>query len=236
MSETTVVAGLALRELWISFRLLALIGVLAAAGLVAVAVPVIEPIAQPLPWLAGALAAGACFVAALAAWSFGQERRRGAAAWLVSRSVSRGAVLGGWLAALVALLVVSIVPVGVLGWLTVVSGPLAGAFDAGGYVAALAATFADLLAALCLGLFIGTLLPRRAATLAALLAVAAVVIIVLSGITADEPFPGAGLRLLGELPRHARPVADALRAAGTSLIAAALLIAAARVAVERSEL
>jgi hypothetical protein len=50
------------------------------------------------------------------------------------------------------------------------------------------------------------------------------------------PLPGDGLRLLAELPARERPLTDALNAAGASLIAAGLLTAAARLAVERSEL
>ena len=230
MSEFTVVAGLALHELWISFRLLATIAAVAAAGLVAAAVRITQPLAPPLPWFAAGLGLAAAFVAALAAWSFSAERRRGAAAWLVSRSVPRGAILIGWFIALAIPLAVSFVPVGALGWLTLP------ALDLGSYVAALGAAFADALAALCGGLLLGTLLPRAPATILALLLVAGVGALSMAGVAGGVPLPGDGIRLLGELPSRERPVADALSAAGTSLIAAALLTAVARLAVERSEL
>ena len=47
-----MVAGLALHELWISFRLLATIAAVAAAGLVAAAVRITQPLAPPRPWFA----------------------------------------------------------------------------------------------------------------------------------------------------------------------------------------
>lgn len=230
MNEFGVVAALALHELWISFRLLATIVAVAAAGLVAAVVRIAQPLAPPLPWFAAGIVVAALFVAALAAWSFSTERRRGAAAWLVSRSVPRGAVLIGWLMALAVPLAASLVPVGALGWLTLP------ALDLGSYVAALGAAFTDLLAALCAGLVVGTLLPRVPAAIVALLVVAGVGALTVAGVAGGLPLPGDGIRLLGELPSRERPVADALNAAGTSLIVAALLTAVARLAVERSEL
>ncbi len=233
MTEALVVAELALHELWISFRLLAAIVLVMLAGLVGVAVRLLQPLSVPLPWFAAALGVAAAFLAALAAWSFSAERRRGAAAWLVSRSVPRPAILIGWLAALVVPLAVSMLPVGLLGWLTLPH------IDGGVYVAALAACFTDLLAALCAGLLAGTLLPRLPAAIVAV--VAGLALAAAGGWLAPEsvralPLPGDGLRLLAELPARERPLTDALNAAGASLIAAGLLTAAARLAVERSEL
>lgn len=225
-----MVAGLALRELWISFRLLAILGSLVAAGVAVMLVRLVDPLAAPLPWLAGGVAVAAAFVASLSAWSFSAERRRGAAAWLVGRSVPRSAVLFGWLLALVTPLIVGLVLVGALGWLL-----QAGALPAA-YAAAVGAGLADLVAALAAGLLAGTILPPARAALVTVLLVSVVGGMGAAGIVAGVPLPGDALRLLAELPARQQPLADALMAAGTSLLAAAVFLGAARIAVERSEL
>ena len=230
MSDAAVVAGLALRELWISFRLLAVLVSLLAGGVAVMLVRLVDPIAAPLPWLAGGIAVAAVFLAGLAAWSFSAERRRGAAAWLVGRSVPRGAVLFGWLLALTAPLVAGLVLVAAFGWL------LLGATSPAGYVAAVSAVLADLGVALAAGLLLGTLLAPRPAALLAVLLVGALAVVGGRGILTGVPLPGDGLRLLAELPARQQPLADALSAAGSSLLVAALLLGAARLAVERSEL
>lgn len=225
-----MVAGLALRELWISFRLLAVLAAFAAAGVVVVFVRSVEPIAAPLPWLAGSLGLTAAFVAALAAWSFSAERRRGAAAWLVSRSVPRGAVLFGWLLAMATPMTIGLATVGTLGWLVV------GGVDPAAYVTSLCAGFADLLLALSAGVLLGTILWRVPAAVLAALLVAAVGGLDNLGILAGISLPGDGLRLLAGLSVMDQPVTDALLAAGTSLLAAAALLVAALLAVERTDL
>lgn len=225
-----MVAGLALRELWISFRLLAILGSLLAAGGALMLVRLVDPIAAPLPWLAGGIAAAAAFMAGLSAWSFSAERRRGAAAWLVGRSVPRSAVLFGWFLALAAPLVAGLVPVAAFGWL------LQGAPPPAAHAAAAGAVLADLFVALATGLLLGTVLAPAPAALVAVLLVGALAAAGGAEIAAAVPLPGDALRLLGELPARQQPVADALSAAGTSLLVAAVLLGVARLAVERSEL
>ncbi|MEO8510981.1 MAG: hypothetical protein ABI534_07025 [Chloroflexota bacterium] len=230
MREAAVVAGLALRELWISFRLLAVIGSLLAAGVAIMLVRLVDPIAAPLPWLAAGVAVAAAFVAGLSAWSFSAERRRGAAAWLVGRSVPRGSVLFGWLLALAAPLVAGLVLVAAFGWL------LQGAGSPAAYAAAAGAVLADLFVALATGLLLGTVLAPAPAALVAVLLLAALAAAGGVGIAAGMPLPGDGLRLLAELPARQQPLSDALSAAGTSILVAAVLLGVARLAVERSEL
>ena len=225
-----MVAGLALRELWISFRLLAILGFVLAGGVAIALVRLIDPIAAPLPWLAGGIALAAAFVAGLSAWSFSSERRRGAAAWLVGRSVPRSGVLFGWLLALAAPLVGGFVLVAVFGWL------LQSTATPAAYTAAAAAVLADLFVALAIGLLFGTILAPAPAALLAVLLLVAPAAAKGAGIVVGVPLPGDGLRLFAELPARQQPVADALFAAGTSLVAAALLLLVARLAVERTEL
>lgn len=225
-----MVAGLALRELWISFRLLAILGSLVAAGATVMLVRLVDPLAAPLPWLAGGLAVAATFVAGLAAWSFSGERRRGAAAWLVGRSVPRSAVLFGWALALVAPIVVGLVLIAAFGWLLLAGAPPPA------YAAAVGAALADLITALAAGLLVGTILAPALAALVAVLLVAAAEALARAGIVAGVPLPGDALRLLAELPARQQPLAEALMSAGTALLAAALLLGVARIAVERSEL
>lgn len=225
-----MVAGLALRELWISFRLLAILGALFLGGVAATLVRLIDPIAAPLPWLAGGIAVAAVVLAGLAGWSFSAERRRGAAAWLVGRSVPRSGVLLGWLLALAAPLVVGFVVVVALGWL------LQGAASPAAYAAATGAVLADLFVSLAAGLLLGTLLRPAPAALGAVLLVVAVAAMGGAGIAAGVPLPGDGLRLLAALPARQVPLAEAMSAAGTSLIVAAVLLGLARLAVERTDL
>jgi hypothetical protein len=50
------------------------------------------------------------------------------------------------------------------------------------------------------------------------------------------PAPAAGLAILADLPNQARPVADALRASGSSLVVAAVALVLAIAALGRADL
>ena len=163
----------------------------------------------------------------MAAAALSPERRRGSAGWLVIRAVPRRMVLLGWFAAFVLLLAVGLLPGAVLAWLTVA----APASDVGDAVAVPGAADRRL----------GRRGGGRGARPAAGSAARSV-----ARRAADRaghrrgscsspcwdwrpdlaaaPAPGAGLAILGDLPNAARPVADALRASGSSLVVAAVAL------------
>ena len=76
------VTGLALRELWISFRLLLAVGVLVAAALPSALLPhttpalAASPLESPLEWFAIGLALALGVIGGMAAAALSQERRR----------------------------------------------------------------------------------------------------------------------------------------------------------------
>ena len=125
MRRFGTVTGLALRELWISFRLLLVMGVLIVAAVPSAMLPhttpalAATPLESPLEWFAIGLALALGVVGGMAASALSLERRRGSAGWLVIRAVPRRVVLLGWFAAFVLLLVVGLLPGAVLVWLTV---------------------------------------------------------------------------------------------------------------------
>src|SRR5689334_16434810 len=95
-----VLTRMAVRELWISFRLLPLIALPVIAGLVALLVSSDPDRVQPtLAWGMGVVAALAAGMAA-AAWAM--ERRRGTAGWLSMRAVPRASILIAWFVGLAA--------------------------------------------------------------------------------------------------------------------------------------
>lgn len=232
MSQATVVTRLAVRELWITFRLLALIAAFIVAGALVALLP--APLPTVMERLALGLGAATVLAGALAAWSFGDERARGRAAWLVTRSVSRGTLLGGWFAALAGPALAGTAIAGLLGWLTASAVSLR--LDAGVFAAAVVGVGATALVAISLGLLIGTV---QRGPLAAVLTVAlgagfGVLAWLAPG--AGELVPGAAMVDLAALREGiAAPVAG-LRAAGGGLVATALLLVLARLVLERAEL
>jgi hypothetical protein len=237
-------AGLALHDLWISFRALAVVGLLLLAGVpaifaqpAAVTVPYLGGTPSgPMVWLSIPLAASLALVSAFAAGAMALERRRGTAGWIVLRSVPRATVLFAWFAAFGLLAVNGLVPAAVLAWLSLgVAAVPAGPWP---FAAAIGASLAAGLAAIAAGLVLGSLLPMRAAMLLGLLLAgsALVAAAALTGPFGDTVTPISGLTLLSRLDETARPVADGLRSAGLALGLTAALLVVGAACIERADL
>jgi len=230
---------MALRELWISFRLLVVLGALLLAGLPAALLPaVMSPDLagappDPLNWLAVATAAAMALAAAAAAATLASERRRGTAGWMASRAVPRATIALSWFVAFALLLSIGLVPVAAVAWLALGPFLLGGP---GALVAATAATACAGGATLAIGLLAGAALPRWPA--AAVAAVAGTALLVPPAFGASGPWwlPADGVRVLAELDTAARPVADGLRAAGVALGVAAVVLVGVVVIFERADL
>lgn len=232
MSQATVVTRLAVRELWITFRLLALIAGFIAAGVVVALLP--APLPTVMERLALGLGAASILAGALAAWSFGDERARGRAAWVVTRSVSRGTLLGGWFVALAGLGMAGTAIAGLLGWLSASAVSLR--LDGGTFAAAILAVAATVLVAVALGLLVGTVLRGPPAIVATVTIAAALGALAWLVPGAGELVPGGPIVDLAALREGmATPVAG-LRATGLGLVTAALLLVVARLLLERAEL
>lgn len=230
---------MAVRELWISFRLLLVAGTLLLSGLPAALLPpVLSPDLagappDPLTWLAVAVAAALTLAAAVAAATLATERRRGTAGWMVARAVPRATIALSWFAAFALVVALGIVPVAVAAWL--VFGPFI-LGEAGALAAAAVATACAGWAAIAFGLFAGAALPRWPAAVGAVLAGGALLVPPAFGQAGPWWLPADGLRVLGELDTTARPVADSLRAAGVALGLAAVVLVGAVVTFERADL
>ena len=232
MSQAGVVTRLAVRELWITFRLVFLLVAFVGVGTAVALLP--APLPITMQRFAAGLGAATLLVAAVAAWSIADERRRGRAGWLVTRSVSRGTFLGGWFVAVSSVALAGLAGAALLGWLAASGVSLR--LDPGGYAALMAATAATLVAAVGLGLLAGTILgPRSAAVLAilvgALLAAAAALLPQTNGLV-----PGAALLELGALTEGPVSLGGAWRSAGAALVAAGVLLGIARLSLNRAEL
>ena len=244
MRRFGAVTGLALRELWISFRLLLAVGVLVAAALPSALLPhttpalAATPLESPLEWFAIGLALALGVIGGMAAAALSLERRRGSAGWLVIRAVPRPVILLGWFAAFVVLLGAGLLPAATLVWLTV-AAPASDVGDAWPYAAPLIGAWAAGAAAVAIGLLIGALLNPWPAGLLTLLVTGGVLLAAALGLApalSSAPSPVAGLAILGDLPNQSRPVADALRAGGTSLLVAAGALILAAAALGRADL
>lgn len=230
---------MALRELWISFRLLPVLGALLLAGLPVALLPrLMSPDLagappDPLTWLGVAVAVAMSFAAAVAAASLATERRRGTAGWMAARAVPRPTIALSWFVAFGLLLVLGLAPAGVVAWLAMEpflpGGPSA-------LAAALAATACAGLLALSLGLVAGATLPRLAAAVATALVSGALLIPPVLRQAGWWWLPADGIRVLATLDTAARPVADALRGGGLALGLAAVLLVLAVMAFERADL
>ena len=228
MSQTGVVTRLALREMWISFRLLLLLAAYVGGGAVVALLP--APPSALLVRLAIGVAGAMVAGAAIAGWSLSRERALGRAAWLATRSIPRATILVGWFVALTLISVLGIVAVAVLGWLAA-SAPAA-RLEPLAFAATFVAIGCGAIGLLALGLLIGTLLRPSAAALVAALAGIALV----GGPWLAVPGLAIPIEALAELPRLASPVSVALQGAGASLALAAFMLLAARMAIERADL
>jgi len=241
MTRIPLLTGFAMRELWISFRMLALLCVLLAAALPVVLLPrtttaiLANPPPGPLTWYAVASAAALAIAAGVAAWSMATMRRAGTAAWLAVRAVPRGSILLGWFCAVGLIVLVGAAGAATLGWLSLGSGSevvVTGAGYATTAIAIIAAGFAAVATGLLCGCGLG---PRPAALLAAV-AVAAAGLATTSGLLGSAPNPLGGLAQLAQLEAEHRPVADGLVATGLALALSAVLLLSGSAVLERVDL
>ena len=232
MSQASTVAWLALRELWMSFRLLVVLVVHVGAGAVVGLLP--APAETTLGRLAFGLGLATLVTAAGAAWSMADERLAGRAGWLVTRSVSRGTYLAGWFTALALVAAGGVAAAGVLGRLAI--GNLALADDPAAFPATMGAVAATTAAATALGLLCGSLLRARGAVAIAVAACLATGAVAWLASESAPWLPGGAHLLLTRLADGGPILPDALRAAGIGLALSAALLVAARVALERTEL
>ena len=241
MSRFLAVTGLALRELWISYRLLLIVGLLLLGALPASLLPVGDdpPAAanQRIQLFAIGLAAGLALAAGVAAGTVSAERQRGTAGWLVTRAVPRGTIITGWFAAFALVLVIGMGPSAGLVWLSL--GSLAATVDPLAFATTVVAALGVGLAAVALGLLLGSLFGTRPAMLvsgtltAALLLPATAIALPL---LVTPPAPGAPFAILADLADAVRPIADSTRAGGVALAASAAMLVLASAVMARADL
>ena len=224
--------GLALRELWISYRLLALVAVTLAGGIATAVRP--DAWRDPVT-LAWGLAAGGVVVSAIAAAGLAMERRQGRVGWLALRAIPRASVLLAWMGALAIPVLVGSTAGLLLAWLVFSNGSLP-TVDGISFAALGAAAGMTTLEALAIGLLVGSVArPAPAAVLAAVLSGAALAAGLL--LPVDPGYlPTAGLGLLAQAGSLARPLSAGLQALGLGIAATGLLLAAAAATLARVDL
>ena len=224
---------MAIRELWISFRFLALLALGLVGGLLATAVRASLSDGQAL--LAGGIAGAGVAGAGIGALALATERRSGRLAWLAVRSVPRSAALLAWFVSLALPLVAGLAVSGLLGWV-VVGSPSPPPMDGPAFAALVIAAAATALEGLAVALLAGSLLRPAPAAIIAMLATAGLVGLGLALVVEPPVLPSAGLGLLGNAQDLERPFSDGLQAAGMALAATGLLLAAAAAALSRVDL
>ena len=232
MSQAGTVSRLAIRELWITFRLLLILAAFVGAGAVVALLPAGPSVS--LERLAIGLGVATTITAATAAWSLAEERSSGRTGWLTARSVSRGTYVAGWLAALAVVALGGFTGGAVLGWVATAAVPTT--IEAGEFAGVAIAIYCAVVAAIGLGLLAGAMAPPWTAAGVATLASVAVGLIGLLVPSLVGITPVAAYAALPQLARPGPVLADAMRAAGIGLSLAAVLLVAARLAMERAEL
>jgi hypothetical protein len=222
---------LAVRELWITFRLLAMLAALLLSGMAAALLPDLLAIDPQLAYGA-ALAGSALACAGISAVTLASERRAGSVAWLSVRAVPRATLLHALLAALAMVALTGLVVSASVAWLAVSQDPAA---SGGAFAAACLAIAALLLLALALGLLCGALLPPAGAATVAFVLLGAVLLPALL-LSPSQPGPAGGIALLMQWTDADRPVTTALQSCGLALILSAVLVAAATAALRRDDL
>lgn len=239
MRRLRTLTGMALHELWISFRLIPLVGIPVVGGMLVSAIPSEfsgeTAVGGAGFWYAVTAAVTTCIASALAALTMAHERRRGTVAWMAARAVPRASVLFSWFLAFALLLALGLA-LGSLGaWLAAIARAEAPP-DPIPFSAAVAATAATAMAAVAAGLLIGTTFRTLPATLLALAVSGPLVALAFLLPLNVIPMPLGGLGLLTHLDSAARPVAGSLQSAGAALAAAAVLLILAAAGLERSDL
>jgi hypothetical protein len=232
VSQAATVTRLALREMWITFRLLLALVAFIGAGAVVALLPAAPSVA--LERLAIGFGVATAVTSGIAAWSVADERSSGRAGWLVARSVTRATYLRGWFAALTGVALVGIGAGALLGWMA--ASNLLASLDMAGFVLAVAAVSGTVAAAIALGIAAGSLVAPRPAAAGALLVcgVVGAISVLLPGWS--DVGPGAAYLALARVAGPDPVLGPALRATGIGLMLAAILLIAARMAMERAEL
>ena len=233
MSRAAIVSRLAVRELWMSFRLLlVLIAFVAAGAFVAL---VTAPLSTAMERLAIGLGIATGVGAAVAAWAVAEERQRGRAGWLVARDVPRGTYLTGWFAGLALVAVIGHLVGTLIGWLAV--GGVTPRLDPLGFAVAAGATMAAALAGVALGLLAGVVMPPLPAVAATLIVGVVAAVAAVAGVLPPALLPVAGaFALLAAFRDGPASLGPSLVATGMALAATGLLLILARLALERADL
>jgi ABC-type transport system involved in multi-copper enzyme maturation permease subunit len=164
--------------------------------------------------------------AGIAADAISTERRLGRTGWLVTHSITRGTVVMGWFVALAGISLVGLVAAAVLGWLA------ASPIQPTPFMATITGVASTSLAAIAVGLLLGSLLDP----LPAMLAAVAVGLLVAAAAFIALPAAAVPLVALAELDRLERPVATGVQGAGIGLAITAAALVLARVALGRADL
>ena len=225
-----MVTRLAVRELWITFRLVVMLVAFVAVGATVALLPAALPVTMQR--FAAGLGAATLLVGATAAWSIADERAHGRAGWLVTRSVSRGTLLGGWFVAITAIALVGLAAAAILGWLAASGVSLR--LEPMAFAALLGAVAATIVTAVALGLLSGTVFGPRLAAVASI--AVSVVLVAAAWLLPGGLVPGAAFLELAALSEGPVAIAAEWRSAGVSLLAAAILLGLARLALSRAEL
>jgi hypothetical protein len=232
VSHAGLVAWLAVRELWMTFRLVVVLAAFVGASAIVVLVPAAP--AVTLDRMALGLAVATVITSSVAAWTLAAERTTGRSGWLITRSVSRGTYLFGWFLGLSLVAMAGVIGAGLLGWLATIS--FTSRLDPLTFSATVAAFAATAAAAIALGLAIGAALRALPAAIAAAAACTAVGVAILAASGGSASWPGTAYLLLRDIVGSGAHPAEAVRAAGVGLLLTAALLVVARATMERAEL
>jgi hypothetical protein len=237
--------ALNLRQLWLSFRFLALTGTLAALGLAvpfaAVQLPplispgvVSSPTVDLLTWYGRALGAAALLFAATAAATLVEERQRGTMGWVLTAPVARGSLYVAWLLAFTVTALPALTASAAIAWLA--AGAFGAALDPVEFLAAAASAGMFVAAGAAVGLASGAAIARgaRLAALAGTLGLLLVPAVVPPG--ALPWLPAGGVVVFAELALGRRPAVEALQVAGVVMVVLALLASVGSLALARADL
>lgn len=239
MSRLPALLRLALHELWISYRLIPIIGLPTVAGAFVSLVPadLAAPgaVAGSAHWLAIGLAVALPVVGAVAAATLAAERGRGTLAWMAVRAVPRSSVVVAWFLGFALLLAIGVALGAAGAWLAALERAETPP-DPGPFMFAVTGTIFIGLLVIALGLLIASRLAARPAALLTALVSATALVVTLVLPQADHQLPTGALAVLYGLDQATRPISDAVRSAGLSLAATAVLLVFAAAGTERADL
>lgn len=239
MSRLLALVGLAVHELWISYRLLLLLTLPLLGGLAVGAIPAelagLRAVDGAARWYAISLCASVGIGAAVVSGTLAAERRSGTIAWLVVRAVPRSSVQVAWFIVVGWVMVLGIALGAAAAWFTATER-LSEIPDVAPLVAATTASAAAALMVLAAAMVVGALplAPAAATALSLIVSVGILAATVLAPLTA--PMPTGGLGLLADLSQSSRPIADALQSTGTALVGVAILLVVAIITLDRVDL